>query len=63
MESTLSIFSKIMFFYIIITYCVFPVAFYYLGNKKSFIHAGYGFVLGSIISVILWILVGQQKIK
>ena len=52
-------FIGIMAFYAVLTYIVFPLVFYYLGKKKL-VNAGYGFVAGSIISVILWLTVGSK---
>jgi hypothetical protein len=50
-----------MAFYAILTYIVFPLAFYYLG-KKTLVYAGYGFITGSIVSVALWLTVGNKMI-
>jgi len=52
-------FIGIMAFYAFLTYIAFPIAFYYLGKKKL-TNAGYGFILGSIVSVLLWIMVGSK---
>jgi hypothetical protein len=54
-------FYSIMAFYAIITYLVFPFAFYQYKNTLE--SAGTGFVFGSIISVILWFSYGSQMIK
>lgn len=55
------IFIGIMAFYAILTYIVFPLAFYYLG-KKTLVYAGYGFITGSIVSLALWLTVGNKMI-
>ena len=55
----LQTFVGIMAFYAVLTYLVFPLAFYYLG-KKSFINAGYGFIIGSVVSMLLWLTVGSK---
>jgi hypothetical protein len=55
-------FIGIMAFYAILTYIAFPLAFYYLGKKKL-INAGYGFITGSIVSILLWLMVGNKMVK
>ena len=55
----LNTFVGIMAFYAVLTYLVFPIAFYYLGKKKL-TNAGYGFIVGSIVSVLLWVTVGSK---
>ncbi len=62
MNNNFVTFASIMFFYIILSYVIFPLGFYYFINK-TLISAGYGFVVGSIISVVLWVMVGQKMIK
>ena len=52
-------FIGIMVFYAVLTYIIFPLVFYYLGKKKL-INAGYGFVAGSVVSVVLWLTVGSK---
>lgn len=52
-KPSLSTFTGIMFFYLLLTYVLFPVSFYYI-YKKSLFAAGNGFVLGSILSLLLW---------
>jgi hypothetical protein len=52
-------FIGIMAFYALLTYIVFPLVFYYLGKKKL-VNAGYGFVIGSVVSVVLWLTVGSK---
>jgi hypothetical protein len=52
-------FMGIMAFYAVLTYLVFPITFYYLGKKKL-TNAGYGFIVGSIVSVLLWVTVGSK---
>jgi len=55
-------FIGIMVFYAFLTYIAFPLAFYYLG-KKTLSYAGYGFITGSIVSIILWLMVGNKMVK
>jgi hypothetical protein len=54
-------FIGIMVFYALLTYVVFPLIFYYLGKKKL-TNAGYGFIAGSIVSIALWLTVGNKMI-
>jgi hypothetical protein len=61
MTDTFQKFLGVMVFYIFLSYILGPLAFYYLGGStlKS---AGYGFVAGSALSIVLWFLVGQKLI-
>jgi len=54
-------FSTIMLFYIILSYVIGPVAGYYLLGKTA-AAAGHGFVVGSIISILLWYSVGSKMV-
>lgn len=54
-------FVGIMIFYILLSYVIFPTAFYYL-VEKSLTSAGNGFVVGSVISVALWYGYGRKLI-
>jgi len=62
MDSKLQKFIGIMIFYIILSYVILPIGFYYFVDK-SLLSAGNGFILGSILSVILWQTVGKKMIK
>jgi hypothetical protein len=62
MDSKLRLFISIMLFYIILSYLLFPLAFYYL-VEKSLSSAGNGFIVGSLISVALWLSVGRKMVK
>lgn len=62
MNTKLQMFVGIMAFYALLAYVVFPVGFYYL-VEKSLTSAGNGFIVGSIIAVILWLVVGKNLIK
>jgi hypothetical protein len=55
-------FIKIMIFYIFISYVLFPFALYkyYDGDLKK---AGYGFLIGSIISMMLWVFYGSSMVE
>jgi hypothetical protein len=57
----LQLFAGIMVFYILLSYVVFPLGFYYL-VEKSLESAGNGFVLGSLISVTLWYFYGRKMV-
>jgi hypothetical protein len=62
MTPKLQIFIGIMAFYALLAYVVFPVGFYYL-IEKTLASAGNGFIVGSVVSVILWLFVGKNLIE
>jgi hypothetical protein len=62
MEKKLQTFLGIMAFYFVLSFVLFPLGFYYLVNK-SLLSAGTGFVVGSVISIILWVVFGRKIIK
>lgn len=62
MNSKTQMFIGIMLFYMILSYIVFPAAFYYFAGK-SLASAGNGFMVGSVISLALWFLVGRKMVK
>jgi hypothetical protein len=49
----LSTFAGTMIFYIILSYVIMPLIFFYF-VEKTLKSAGNGFVIGSIISIIMW---------
>lgn len=55
-------FISIMLFYIVLSYLIVPLVFYY-GFGKSLSRAGDGFAVGSVLSIILWYTVGSKMIK
>ena len=59
--SQLTIFIGIMVFYAVLSYILFPVVFYYLMGK-SLASAGIGFVVGSLISIVLWFGFGSKMV-
>ena len=61
-KSKLYTFFYITTIYSIISYLIVPIAFYYFIDK-SLVSAGNGFVVGSIISIILWFVVGSKMVK
>jgi hypothetical protein len=58
----ISAFSGIMVFYAILTYFVFPIILYYTMGKTAKA-AGQGFILGSIVSVVLWVFYGSKIVE
>ena len=62
MDKNLQTFLSIMAFYAILSYIIFPLGFYYF-VERSLISAGSGFVLGSIISIFLWIFFGRKIVR
>ena len=62
MDTKIKTFLGIMFFYVLLSYVIFPIGFYYL-VEKSLLSAGNGFIVGSIISILLWISYGRKLIK
>jgi len=61
MNSSWWIFTRIMLFYVILSYLVMPAIFYY-SFGKSLMSAGNGFVVGSILSIILWYVYGSKMV-
>ena len=55
-------FLYIMFVYFVISYILGPIAFYYLMDKTLY-SAGIGYMVGSIISIVLWVMIGSKMIK
>jgi hypothetical protein len=55
-------FIKIMLFYIVLSYILLPVIFYY-ASGGSLVRAGDGFTVGSVLSIILWYMYGSKMIK
>lgn len=54
-------FLYVMAFYILLSYVLFPLAFYYLMGK-TLTSAGNGYVVGSILSLILWYSYGRHLV-
>uniref|UniRef100_A0A6C0DLF5 Uncharacterized protein n=1 Tax=viral metagenome TaxID=1070528 RepID=A0A6C0DLF5_9ZZZZ len=55
-------FVQIMLFYILLSFFIMPLLFYFLINKTD-ASAGNGFVVGSILSLLLWFVYGSKMIK
>ena len=54
-------FVSIMFFYALLSYVLMPGFFFYF-VEKSLKSAGNGFILGSLVSIVLWVTVGSKMI-
>jgi len=54
-------FIQIMLFYIVLSYVVFPVVAYYMFGRNLQV-AGMGYVVGSIVSIILWLTYGKNLV-
>ena len=62
MSNKLQIFISIMVFYIILSYIIGPLlSYYFMGRTLR--AAGNGFIVGSILSIILWLTVGSKMVK
>jgi len=55
----MTMFLQIMAFYMLVTYVLGPVVFYYAFGR-TLASAGNGFVAGSILSIVLWFLYGKK---
>ena len=55
-------YTGVMAFYAVLTYILFPAIAYFLFGK-TLEAAGNGFIVGSVISVILWRMVGMGMVK
>jgi hypothetical protein len=61
MSGKLTTFTYIMLFYAVLSYVIGPLVFYFLGGK-SLQSAGNGFVLFSIVSILLWYTKGRKMV-
>lgn len=61
MNSKLKTFLGIMGFYILLSYLIGPLIFYYLFGK-TLQAAGNGFIVGSILSILLWYFAGSKMV-
>ena len=55
-------YTGVMVFYVVLTYIIFP-AIAYLAFGKTLEAAGNGFIVGSVVSVVLWKVVGMGMVK
>lgn len=61
MKPSTKIFIQIMGFYIMLSYVLGPVVFYYaFGHDLQ--AAGHGYVVGSVLSILLWYYKGSKMI-
>ena len=51
--ASFNMFVGTMLFYVLLSYVVMPLVFYYY-VEKTLLSAGIGFVAGSLLSVVLW---------
>lgn len=54
-------FAQMMLFYILLTFFIMPLLFYFFISKSD-ASAGNGFVVGSIISLMLWFFYGSKMV-
>jgi len=55
-------YASVMAFYAVLTYLLFPaIAYFFFG--KTLEAAGNGFIVGSVVSVVLWRMVGMGMVK
>jgi hypothetical protein len=62
MSDKFQLFVSIMAFYIFLSYILGPLAFYYLMDR-SLSAAGNGFIAGSLLSILLWLMVGSNMVS
>ena len=62
MAEKIQLFVSIMIFYIFISYVLGPLVFYY-AIERSLTSAGNGFIVGSLVSILLWLFVGSKMIN
>lgn len=62
MADKFQLFVSIMVFYIFLSYVLGPLVFYYLMDR-SLSSAGNGFIAGSLLSIVLWLMVGSKMIN
>jgi hypothetical protein len=61
MEEKFRNYIMIMFFYMILSYAVAPTL-YYILIDSSLIGAGKGFMIGSVASIVLWLVYGSMLV-
>lgn len=61
MKPSTKTFIQIMGFYIVLSYIIGPVLFYFAFGR-DLQAAGHGYVIGSILSIILWYKKGSKMI-
>jgi len=58
----LNTFVGVIAFYAFLACVLFPVVFYYAFNR-SLVNAGNGYVIGSLVSIVLWFLYGNKLVS
>ena len=61
MDKSMTTFLQIMAFYMLLTYVLGPIVFYYAFGR-TLASAGNGFIVGSILSVVLWHFFGKKMV-
>lgn len=61
MKEAQQTFVGIMLFYILLSYLIMPAIFFFF-IEKTLKSAGNGFVLGSLVSVGMWLVVGSKMV-
>ena len=61
MDKSMTTFLQIMVFYMFLSYVLGPVMFYYAFGR-TLASAGNGFIVGSIVSVLLWHFFGKKMV-
>ena len=62
MAEKTQLFFSIMVFYIFLSYILGPLVFYY-AMERSLSSAGNGFIVGSLLSILLWLFFGSKMIN
>lgn len=58
----LNTFVGVIAFYAFLACVLFPVVFYYTFNR-SLVNAGNGYVIGSLVSIMLWFVYGNKLVS
>ena len=61
MKPSTKMFIQIMGFYIVLSYIIVPVVFYFAFGR-TLQAAGHGFAVGSILSILMWYSKGNKMI-
>ena len=61
MKANVQTYMGVMAFYIFLSYALFPLGFYHFVDK-TLLSAGNGFIVGSIVSIILWMTYGKTLV-
>jgi hypothetical protein len=59
MANNFQLFISIMAFYAFLSFVLGPLFFYYFMDR-SLLSAGNGFIVGSLLSIVLWMMVGSK---